>query len=295
LKILVTGKNGQLARCLALQGARQGAEITFIGRPEHDLADLESLADAVGALRPDAVIAAAAYTAVDKAEFEPDLAMRVNGEAPRVLARICRSLDIPIVLISTDYVFNGSALGPYVETDPVDPINAYGRSKLAGEGAVAEETDNYAILRTAWVFSPFGNNFVLTMLRLAQSHPTVRVVSDTLGNPTSALDLAKAALEVTKNLVGSAAPEKRGIFHAAGLGDASWADLAEAVFAQGSRLGLSSIAVERITSAQFPTPARRPANSRLDCSKLRRIHGISMLSWRTALDDVIDLIAANAK
>lgn len=210
--------------------------------------------------------------------------MRVNGEAAGEAARAAAAVGIPVIQISTDYVFDGSLDRPYREDDPTGPISAYGASKLAGERAVAAATDNHAILRTAWVYSPFGKNFVKTMLRLAETRDEVGVVADQRGWPTSALDIANAIFAVARNLVARPQDESlRGVFHMTATGEAVWADVAEAIFAERERLGGAPVRVKRIATADYPTPARRPANSRLDASRLRTMHGVGLPHWQGSL------------
>lgn len=267
-----------------------------VGRPELDLAQPASSLQALAAAEPDCIVNAAAYTAVDKAEAEPDLAMRINGFGAGVVAAAAAALGVPLIQISTDYVFDGTSPRPWRESDATAPLGAYGRSKLAGEEAVAASTEDYAILRTAWVYSPYGGNFVKTMLRLAETRDELGVVSDQLGSPTSAPDLAEAIIAVARSLV--AHPDDaslRGVFHAAGTGEASWADLAEAVFAASAALGGPSAKVNRIATADYPTPARRPANSRLDCSLLAERHGVRLPLWRDSVKICVATLLAQSR
>lgn len=285
MRILVVGVHGQLACSLQERGSAHGIDIVALGRPEIDLTDPRDLRLAFERVGPRAVVNAAAYTAVDQAESEPAIAEAVNALGPALVARAAFALDIPVVHVSTDYVFDGSLTRPYREDDPVAPLGVYGRSKLAGERALAEVTPNHAILRTAWVYSPFGRNFVRTMLRLAETREEVGVVADQVGSPTSALDLADGVLTTCQNLVDRPDdPSLRGVFHMAGSGFATWADFATEIFAISARLGGPSARVRRITTADYPTPAKRPANSRLDGTKLAENHGIRLPDWRPALD-----------
>jgi dTDP-4-dehydrorhamnose reductase len=264
------------------------ADVIPLGRPELDLAGPEdAIVSAVEKAAPDAIVSAAAYTGVDKAESEPELAFAINEGGARVLARAARQLGVPLIHLSTDYVFDGLKTSPYVEEDAPGPTGVYGASKLAGERAILAEHGNSAILRTAWVYSPFGANFVKTMLRVARDRDEVSVVADQRGNPTSALDIADAVLRVAANLLESDDPAQRGIFHMTGAGEASWADFAEAIFALSAEAGGPSAAVKRITTADYPTPAKRPANSRLDSSKLARVHGVGLPPWRSSLKEVV--------
>jgi dTDP-4-dehydrorhamnose reductase len=230
------------------------------------------------------VVNAAAFTAVDLAESQEEEALLVNGRAAGAVAQAADALGVPVIQISTDYVFDGALERPYREDDATGPISAYGRSKLAGEQAVVAATANHAILRTAWVYSPFGKNFVRTMLRLAETRDEVGVVADQAGNPTNALDIADAILAVAANLF--ARPNDaplRGIFHMTAQGEAVWADVAEAIFAERAAAGHAPITVKRIATSDYPTPARRPANSRLDSSKLAASHGVTLPEWRYSL------------
>lgn len=286
--MVVTGRNGQIVRSLMERARGSEFEIVPLGRPELDLtASEETIISAIEAARPDIVISAAAYTAVDKAESEPELAFAINEAGARAVARAAHKLGVPLVHLSTDYVFDGTKASPYVEDDAPNPTGVYGSSKLAGEQAVLAEHDNCAVLRTAWVYSPFGSNFVRTMLRLGGDRDEIGVVADQRGNPTNALDIAEGILSVATNLVARTDPGQRGIFHLAAREEASWADFAEAIFAASAEVGGPSASVRRITAADYPTPARRPANSRLDCAKIERIHGVRLPSWRQSLPPVV--------
>jgi len=277
------------------RGRAAGHVIVPVGRPALDLVgERDGIIEAIGDGQPDVVVSAAAYTAVDKAESEPDLAFAINERGAGAVARAARMLGVPLVHLSTDYVFDGSKPSPYTEEDEPHPTGVYGASKLAGERAVAAETANSAILRTAWVYSPFGGNFVKTMLRLAGDREEVGVVADQHGNPTSALDIADGVLAVAANLLGSPDPALRGIFHMTAAGDATWADFAEAIFAASAACGGSTARVKRIATADYPTAARRPANSRLDCRKLERSHEISLPNWRSSTETVVARLLENA-
>ena len=288
MRIAVTGREGQVVRSLIERGAELGHEVVPVGRPELDLAgDVAAVSEVLTHAKPDAIINAAAYTAVDRAESERDLAFAINERGAGAVASTASEFGVPLVHLSTDYVFDGSKADPYVETDPTGPTGVYGASKLAGERAVLAATDNSAILRTAWVYSPFGSNFVKTMLRLAADRDEVAVVADQRGNPTSALDIAEGILGVVENLIGSDDPRQRGLFHMTAAGEASWADFAEGVFAASAAAGGPSALVRRITTEEYPTPARRPVNSRLDSSKLAEAHGVTLPRWETSLPDVV--------
>jgi dTDP-4-dehydrorhamnose reductase len=288
MRIVVTGKHGQVVQCLQERAPLAGHEIIALGRPEFDLAEPTTLGKRLAELCPDALVSAAAYTAVDRAESEPIIAHAINGTAPRVLAEAASRLNVPLVQISTDYVFDGSAASPYRETDAVAPLGVYGQTKLAGENAVLEvHPGNSAVLRSAWVFSPFGNNFVKTMLRLASDRHELGVVSDQIGNPTCALDIADAIVRVCENLARDPDPALRGTFHMAASGAASWADFAQAIFTVSQRYGGPFARVRPIATSEYPTAARRPANSRLDCEKLFRMHGIRLPDWRVSTEHVV--------
>ncbi|PWE30004.1 dTDP-4-dehydrorhamnose reductase [Maritimibacter sp. 55A14] len=278
MTLLVFGRTGQLARELA----RRAPEAVFLGRDAADLADPAACAAAIETHAPGAVINAAAYTAVDRAETEEALATAVNAAAPGAMARACAARGIPFVHVSTDYVFDGSGAAPLRPGDAPAPLGAYGRSKLAGEAAVRAAGGCYAILRTSWVFSAHGGNFVKTMLRLGAGRDQLAVVADQVGGPTWAGDIAAACLTIAAQLARD--PAKSGIHHFAGAPDVSWAGFARAIFAQA---GLSC-AVTDIPSADYPTPAARPANSRLDCSGLETAFAIPRPDWRTGLARVIE-------
>lgn len=295
MRIAVTGKEGQVVRALVERGARAGHDIVPIGRPDLDLAGAsDAIVAALAAARPQAIVSAAAYTAVDKAESEPDLAFAVNAAGAGAVADAARQLAVPLVHLSTDYVFDGTKPDPYVETDPTGPTGVYGASKLAGEQAVLAAHDDVAVLRTAWVYSPFGANFVKTMLRLAADRDEVGVVADQRGNPTSAFDIADGILAVVANLAAGRDPAQRGLFHMAGSGDASWASFAEAVFAASAAVGGPSARVRPITTADFPTPARRPANSRLSGDRLAAAHGVRLPDWRESTASIVARLVRGA-
>jgi dTDP-4-dehydrorhamnose reductase len=291
MRIAVTGKQGQVVSSLIELGAELDAEILPVGRPELDLLVPQTVGPALANVRPDVVVSAAAYTAVDQAEKEPHTAMAVNAKGAGAVANAARQLGVPLVHLSTDYVFDGNKTTPYVEEDPVAPANVYGATKLAGEQAIAEATPDHAIVRTAWVYSPYGKNFVRTMLALAQSRDEIRIVTDQQGCPTYAHDVAVAVVAIAKNLLDRPKDEPlRGVFHLAGTGDTSWAEFASAIFDWLRLHGKKAPTVKPITTAEYPTPARRPANSRLDCAKLERVHGVRLPSWRVSLDHCLRIL-----
>lgn len=290
---LVFGKRGQLASALARIAHAEGASVVCYGRDAVDLADSGAVGALVRSVRPTLVVNAAAYTAVDRAEDEPAAAFALNRDGPAALAEVCAAIDVPLVHVSTDYVFDGAKPAPYVETDPKAPLNVYGRSKSEGEDRVLEAHPRAAVLRTSWVYGPSGANFVRTMLRLAATRDEVAVVDDQHGRPTAARDLAAACLTAGRALL-DREPAAAGLFHYAGQGDASWADVAEAAFAGWARHGHRTPALRRIPTAQFPTRAARPRNSRLDTGKIERVLGLRPVAWREALDRCVDEIAMSA-
>jgi dTDP-4-dehydrorhamnose reductase len=275
--ILVFGKTGQVARELAALAP----DALCLGRDRADLTDPAACAAVIAAQRPAAVINAAAWTAVDRAETEEEAATAVNGAAPGAMAQACAAAGVPFIHISTDYVFDGQGTGPFAPDHPTAPLSAYGRSKLAGERAVRAAGGPHVILRTSWVFSAHGSNFVRTMLRLGAERPVLRVVADQTGGPTPAAAIAAACLTIADRL--RTQPGLSGTHHFAGTPDTTWAGFARAIMAAA---GLPA-QVEDITTADWPTPARRPANSRLDCSTLEQSFGISRPDWRPALAAVL--------
>jgi dTDP-4-dehydrorhamnose reductase len=282
MRIAVTGSMGQVATSLIDQAGPE-FEILLLGRRVFLLEDHGAVLAGLKAARPDVVINAAAYTAVDQAEAEEGLALAVNGEGAGHVAEAAARIGAPLLQLSTDYVFDGALDRPYREDDSPGPRNAYGRSKLLGERLVAERCPNSVIVRTAWLFSPYGANFVRTMLSLDETRDEVSVVADQRGNPTSARDLAAALLAVAARVREDSSPALRGVFHMTGSGEATWADFAEAIFAEAAARGRRLMRVKRITTADYPTPARRPANSRLDNEKLRRVYGLELPNWRRSL------------
>ena len=287
MRIAVTGSKGQVATSL-LERAGRKAEVVALGRPAFDLTDRDAVVAGLEAARPDVVVNAAAYTAVDKAESEEADAIRVNGEGAGHVAEAAARLNVPLLHLSTDYVFDGALDRAYREDDPTGPTGAYGRSKLAGERLVAERCENSVILRTAWVYSPFGANFVRTMLRLNETRDEIGVVADQRGNPTSAVDIADALIAIAERVRNDASPTLRGVFHMTGSGEATWADFAEAVFHEAASHGRRQTQVKRIATADYPTPARRPANSRLDNEKLARVYGLRLPEWRQSTASCCD-------
>jgi dTDP-4-dehydrorhamnose reductase len=293
MQIAVTGRSGQVVQSLLERAKAGNVEVHAVGRPDLDLVRPETVVAALLALRPDAIVNAAAYTAVDLAESEPALAHAINATGAAAVARAAAQLDIPIIHLSTDYVFDGSLGRPYREDDATGPLGVYGASKLAGEAAVRAANANHAILRTAWVYSPFSKNFARTMLTLANTREEISVVSDQLGSPTNALDIADRVITVVRNLIDRpAAPELRGTFHMTGAGETNWAEFAQSIFAISAGVGGPSARVRPIPTSAYPTPARRPANSRLDNSRLANVHGLRLPDWQPSLPGCIKRLVA---
>lgn len=290
MRILVTGKEGQVDTSLSHLAEATGHDLVRLGLPEIDLSRPETLDDPIRQAQPDVIISSAAYTSVDKAEDEPDLAQKINGDGPGALARIAADLGVPIIHLSTDYVFAGDKDGPYTEADRPSPKTVYGATKLDGEHQIAAATDNHVILRTAWVYSAVGHNFVKTMLRLGESREVLDVVSDQLGSPTYAPDLAQTLLLIAQQIVIDANPTIRGVFHLTGSGSTSWAGFAKAIFANAERRGRRPVRVNPVHSSQFPSRANRPANSRLSCDKLDELYGLCLPDWQDSLDTCLDIL-----
>ena len=283
--ILVVGKNGQLALALARHGP---ARIRLLGRPELDFDHPETLDKAIAAVNPAAVVNAAAWTAVDLAESEPEAAARANRDGPQRLASLCAARNIPFIHISTDYVFNGEKGEPYVETDPISPRTVYGRTKAEGEQAVMAANPSSIILRTSWVYSADGKNFVRTMLQAGARHPTLRVVGDQKGNPTSADDLARAVLSILATIGRTGWKDiYAGLFHACGTGETTWYGLAVQTLREAARYGQPMPEITPIATADWPTPAPRPADSRMNTDKLAQVFGITMPQWQNSVSEVV--------
>lgn len=289
-RILVAGNTGQVARALQDRNDPESFTLTAYGRPQMDITSLASVQSAFDEVRPDIIINAAAYTGVDQAEDEAALAHAVNAEGATNLAKASAASDIPILHLSTDYVFDGTKTEPYVELDPVAPLGVYGASKLAGEQGVAAANSKHLILRTSWVYSPYGKNFVKTMLRLAETHDELRVVSDQIGNPTSARDIADALLDLASQLCAAPDKMKPGIYHMSGRTSANWAELAAEALTLSAEHGRPAARVIPITSAEYPTRVKRPANSRLNCQKLAQDYTIELPDWKTSLRTCLDYL-----
>jgi dTDP-4-dehydrorhamnose reductase len=285
MRALVFGTTGQVARELARSAGPRGIALTALGRHEADLTDPEACARAVRASQADVVVNAAAYTAVDAAEDDRATAQAANAEAPGAMAAAAATKGVPFLHLSTDYVLDGADRGrPWREDDPTGPLSAYGASKLDGERAVISAAPDHAIIRTAWVFSAHGRNFVRTMLAVGRGRPELRVVGDQRGGPTAARDIAEALWTMAE--AWAAGGGRSGIFNFAGQPDVTWAEFAEAIFARAG--WPERPRVTAIASADWPTRAVRPAYSVLDCTRIAEAYGIAQPDWRPALDAVID-------
>jgi len=281
MKIAVTGKNGQVVRSL-LTLADDKTEIVALGRPELDLAFPITIDAILSAINPDIIVSAAAYTAVDKAEDEPELAYAVNATGAGSIAEAADKLGIPIIHISTDYVFDGTKSGPYTELDKPNPQSVYGKSKLAGERLVASANNRHIILRTAWVYSPYGNNFLKTMLRLGSERAEISVVSDQHGNPTSAINIAKTILSICKEATKENFQDW-GIYHLVDDSETTWYHWAECIFSCANL----SVIVNPINGSDYQSKAQRPNNSRLSTEKLERTFSCSLPTWQASTRLVI--------
>jgi dTDP-4-dehydrorhamnose reductase len=280
--ILLTGGTGQVGQAVLRHAEEHGLDIVAPNRTQMDLTNAQSLADMVASRPWSAVLNCAAYTAVDRAETDAELAEQVNAIAPAILATETARRGVPIIHVSTDYVFDGTNGAPYTEADAVNPLGVYGRTKEMGESAVRTHNPKHAIIRTAWVVSPGGANFVNTMIRLASERPEVSVVDDQIGCPSSASDIAETLLVVAEQL-----PEQSGTWHFVNSGDASWYDLAARIFVNMDRRGLPTPVLKAIPSSQYPTPAKRPSNSRLSTLAIQRDFGIKPRHWHDAIDAIL--------
>ena len=293
-RLYVLGRHGQVARALQeASEAQPDLVLGFGGRDAFDIADTDAVLQALRGFQPDIVINPAAYTAVDRAEEDAAAAYHVNRDGARAVAEASARLEIPTIHLSTDYVFDGAKPAPYVEDDAPAPINVYGASKLAGELAVAAANRRHVILRTAWVYSPFGQNFVRTMLRLASSRDTLRVVNDQVGCPTSALDIARAILAIARRIDRAGwTNEFGGVTHIAGPDVVTWYDFACSIMRVAAAHGARTARIEPIPTRDYPTPARRPANSRLSCDRLTTVFGVSMPSLEASLSECVSRLIA---
>ena len=282
--ILITGATGQLGRALVAEARARQLDVLAVSRPEFDLAAPATIDACFAQAKPDLVINAAAYTAVDAAETDREAAQAGNHTGPEHLARLCAAHNVPLIQISTDYVFDGTKGAPYVETDPTHPTGVYGLTKRDGENAVRATGAKAIILRTAWVYAPYGKNFLRTMLNAAQRTPVLRVVADQHGTPTAAPDLTAVILDIAEKIRASGWQEEfAGIFHATNDGATTWHGFACAIFEEAKAFGHPVPRIDPITTADWPTPAKRPADSRLDCTKLRRVFGCALPPWRESL------------
>jgi len=295
MRIAVTGREGQVARSLAERAAeRPEIELIAVSRPDLDLAAPATIAPALAAAKPDLIVSAAAYTAVDQAEDEPDKAYAVNADGAGKVAEAAALIGVPIIHLSTDYVFDGAGEGDYREDAQTGPQGVYGASKLAGERRVAEAQPQHLIFRTAWVYSPFGRNFLKTMLRLAGDRDEITVVSDQWGNPTSALDIADGILHAATLLHRKRDFTGWGVYHLAGTGATNWSGFARHILDTSARHGGATARVREIATADYPTRARRPGNSRLSTDKLSDIFGWRAPDWRQSTDEVVRRLISEA-
>jgi len=289
--ILITGASGQLGRELALGAAARGLPFRAVSRPDFDFEAPESVAACFAATTPSLVINAAAYTAVDAAETNQAAARAGNHTGPLQLAELCAAANIPLLHVSTDYVFDGTKGAPYRETDPTNPTGVYGATKRDGEEAILATPAQAMIFRTAWVYAAHGKNFARTMLAAARRRPDLRVVADQRGTPTAAPDLAAALLTVAARLhTAGWQPAWRGLYHATNEGETTWHGFATEIFRLSAAAGEPAPTIAAIATADWPTPARRPADSRLDCTKLRAKLGITLPDWRDSLPSIVSAL-----
>jgi dTDP-4-dehydrorhamnose reductase len=285
MKLLIFGAGGQVGTALQSAAWPSGTMFTALTHAQADIGDAAAVAAAFDSSKYDIVINAAGYTAVEKAESEPAAALRINGEAPGLIAAECTRRGAALIHISTDYVFDGAKPAPYLETDATTPLGVYGASKLAGERAVASRLERHIILRTSWVFSATGANFVKTVLRLAAAGRDIRVVQDQTGGPTPADDIAGVIAQIVARI--TAGPVAWGSYHYCGMPGVSWYEFARAIFEVHGAMTGKQVAVAPILTNDYPTAARRPANSQLDCAKIRSTFGIEQRPWRTGLESAM--------
>jgi dTDP-4-dehydrorhamnose reductase len=294
--ILVAGRSGQLARCLVESAAQRGTPLVAMGRPELDVEEARSVEHAALTVEPSAIVNAAAYTAVDRAESEPGRAFAVNRDGAERLAVEAQRLGVPLIQISTDYVFDGRKSSPYTEEDAALPLGVYGRSKLEGERAVCNACPAALVLRTSWMYSPYGHNFVTTLLQLAETRDHVRIVDDRWGSPTAATDLANAILDILGQLGrDDGFLSRAGVYHLTAQGKTTWHGFGSAIFAGWAERGRRVTRLVPIRSAEYPASARRPTNSRLDCSKIEGPFGVRLPPWQQSLDACLDRLLAEAE
>ncbi|MFG0773303.1 dTDP-4-dehydrorhamnose reductase [Vibrio plantisponsor] len=286
MRVLITGCNGQVGHCLT-ERLKDKADLLALDYEELDITDQAAVFSVVSEFLPDYIINAAAHTAVDRAEQEVELSNTINRDGPQYLAQAAESCGAVILHISTDYVFDGTGEQPYIESDLTSPQGVYGLSKLAGEQAVANECSKHLILRTAWVFGEHGNNFVKTMLRLAETRDELNIVGDQFGGPTYAGDIADALIAMVDYIEQGQQPAW-GVYHFAGMPYASWYEFSAKIFQLAETKGVlaKQPKIASIPTAAYPTPAKRPANSRLDCSKIENQFGIKPSDWVAALDNI---------
>ncbi|HQT61159.1 MULTISPECIES: dTDP-4-dehydrorhamnose reductase [unclassified Acidiphilium] len=294
--ILITGVSGQLGHALSLHAARTNTRFHAVGRPGFDFDAPETIAAALADADPALVVNAAAWTAIDAAEASADAAFRANRDGPATLATLCRARGIPLIHVSTDYVFDGTKGAPYTETDPIAPLGVYGESKAAGEAAILASGAEAIILRTAWVFSATGKNFARTMIAAASRLSALRVVADQRGAPTAAEDLAEAILAIAARIVAAGwQPGFAGIFHATSAGDTTWHGFATEILAIAARHGTPHPDIIPIATADWPTPTRRPADSRLDTTKLQQTFGLALPHWKDATARIVPALLAQER
>lgn len=287
MRVLVLGGAGQVGRALRERADKAGYRAIAFGRDAVDASDENAIRAAIETTGAEALVNAAAYTAVDKAESDEAAARKLNAEAPGLHARLAAQANLPYLHISTDYVFAGNGTVPHKESDPCAPRSVYGRTKRAGEIAAWQAGGRVAILRTSWVFAPWGNNFVRTMLRLAATKPELRVVDDQRGGPTSALDIADAIYRILPKLADPSQKDATGVFHFQGRPAVTWAAFADAILDEGAKHGHKRPPVVKIATADYPTPAARPANSVLDCARYSRVFEVAPPDWRASLADAV--------
>ena len=289
MKILLTGRGGQLVNCLIERCAgRTGLEAIALGRSQLDLERPETLGEPIAAASPDVIVNAAAFTAVDLAEDEPELARIVNADAAGAIAAAARGCGARIIQISTDYVFDGNSSAPYRDDAPTNPLGVYGATKCEGEEKVRAANPDHLIMRTAWLYSPFGRNFVRTMMQLSETRDSVSVVADQHGNPTSAFDLADGLITVLNAWRDGRKTGLGQTYHLAGTGITTWFGFAEAIFDQCRAVGLPAARVLPVASADWPTRAVRPRNSALDCTRFEADFGFRAPAWQASLSTVVN-------
>jgi dTDP-4-dehydrorhamnose reductase len=296
MRVLVAGREGQLARALAARLLHEGHQVTALEPPDLDLTDRASIAAAMAMAAPDLVVNAAAYTAVDRAEDQPEVAQAVNATGAGWLATAAEARGVPFVHVSTDYVFDGLKGAPYVETDTPNPLGVYGATKEAGERAVLAASPRSVVIRTAWVCGADGANFVKTMLRLAKERDEIRVVADQHGSPTFTADLADAMVRMAPRLLAAPAGDAAfGLFHLSGAPHTTWHGFTAEILGQAAMRGHTRPRLTPIATSDYPTKARRPADGRLDCSKIGRVHGIAPADWRASLGRCLDVLVGPIK